>query len=44
MPKQLLSVDDVADQLSVLGVRPGQLLQIHAAFSKVGLLEGGRWS
>ena len=41
MPKQLLSVDDAADQLRVLGVRPGQVLQVHTAFSKVGPLEGG---
>ena len=41
MPKQLLSVDAAADQLRVLGVRPGQVLQVHTAFSKVGPMEGG---
>ena len=39
MPKQLLSVDAVADQLRVLGVRPGQVLQVHTAFSKVGPMD-----
>ena len=41
MPNKLLSLDDAADQLRVLGVRPRQVLQVHAAFSKVGPLEGG---
>ena len=41
MPRQLLSVDAVADQLRVLGVRPGQLLQIHTAFSMVGPMDRG---
>ncbi len=41
MPRQLLSVDAVADQLRVLGVRPGQVLQVHTAFSKVGPMDRG---
>ena len=41
MPKLRLSVDTVADQLRVLGVRPGQVLQVHTALSKVGPKEGG---
>ena len=41
MPNKLLSVDAVADQLRVLGVRPGQVLQAHTAFSKAGPLVGG---
>ena len=40
MPKQLLSVDAAADQLRALGVPPGQLLQVHTAFSIVGPLDG----
>ena len=41
MPRQLLSVDTVADQLRVLGVRPVQVWQVHTAFTKVGPLDGG---
>ena len=40
MPNKLLSLDDAADQLRVLGVRTRQVLQVHAAFSKVGPLVG----
>ena len=40
MPNKLLSLDDAADQLRVLGVRTRQVLQVHAAFSKVGSLVG----
>ena len=41
MPKQLLSVDAAADQLRVMGVRPGQVLQVHTAFSNVGPMDRG---
>ena len=41
MPNKLLSLDDAADQLRVLIVRPRQVLQVHTAFSKVGPKEGG---
>ena len=41
MAVQPLSVDAVAEQIRALGVQPGQLLQVHTAFSKVGPVEGG---
>ena len=41
MVGQPLGVDAVTEQLRALGVRPGQLLQVHTAFSKVGPVEGG---
>ena len=41
MPKQLLSIDAVADQLRALGVRPGQVMEVHTAFSRVGPMDRG---
>ncbi len=41
MPSQILSVDAFADQLRVLGVRPGQVLLVHTAFSRIRPMDGG---
>ena len=41
MPNQLLNVDAAADQLRVLGIRPGQVLQVHTAYSKVVPMDRG---
>ena len=43
MPNQILSVDAVADQLLVLGVRPGHVLLVHTAFSRIGPMDWDRW-
>lgn len=41
MPPDPLTVDAVAAQLWALGVEPGQTLQVHTAFSRVGPIEVG---
>ena len=41
MRRQLLGIGSVTEQLRALGVQPGQTLQVHTAFSKVGPIEGG---
>ena len=41
MPPDPLAVAAVVAQLRALGVEPGQTLQVHTAFSRVGPIEGG---
>ena len=41
MRRQPISVSAVATQLRALGIEPGQTLQVHTAFSRVGPIEGG---
>lgn len=41
MSKEPLNIGDVVAQLRALGVEPGQTLQVHTAFSRVGPIDGG---
>lgn len=41
MPDHVFSQPDIHDQLAALGVRPGMVLLVHSAFSRIKPIDGG---